>query len=283
MLKATLCRVQAIMASVTGNGTDIALVRECEGIFYSQKKFWNVAFAKFHESFTKFCESNHDRRGDVLMTCMVVGCLTNRGTDEAERSIQMEEMPEVKSLMQVKDSVRSVVELTKCFRTHNVRAFQAALRGPARDILDSDPFFSSIVGDLLHKLRKESVHSILYPKLQSSGLNTMLADSQHLRRSAAFSRVKLSFFADRLDMPIADIERLLILILLEDQAIPVHERSIHGKLDQSQQVLILDPDLSGVCSDDWMRSLSALGQEIARKFDNVTPALTSGGGASHWG
>ena len=89
------------MASVTGNGTDIALIRECEGVLYSEKKMWNLAFSKFHESFTKYCESNHEKRIDVLMTCMVVGCLTDRSTDEAERAEKMEDMPEVKSLMQV--------------------------------------------------------------------------------------------------------------------------------------------------------------------------------------
>jgi hypothetical protein len=104
LLKANLERAGAIMASVTGNGTDIALIRECEGVLYSEKKMWNLAFSKFHESFTKYCESNHEKRIDVLMTCMVVGCLTDRSTDEAERAEKMEDMPEVKSLMQVTDN-----------------------------------------------------------------------------------------------------------------------------------------------------------------------------------
>jgi hypothetical protein len=282
-LKATLERVEQIMPSVTGNGTDIALIRECEGIFYSEKKAWNAAFSKFHESFTKFCESNHERRSELLMTCVVVGCLTDRCTDEAERAEKMEEMPEVKSLIQVKDSVRIIIELTKCFRTHDIHAFQSALRGPAQAIVSAAPFLSSIVGDLLHKLRRESIHSILYPKLQSTGLNTKQPETQQQRRAPAFSKVHLSFFAKRLDMPIADVERLLILILLEDQSVPLRERSIHGKLDQTQQVLVLDADSSGAASDDWVNSLAALGREVVRKFDNVAPAVASGvGGAAHW-
>ena len=72
LLKAALERVDVIMPSVTGNGTDIALVRECEGILYSEKKMWNLAFAKFHESFTKFCESNHDRRAELLMYVLLL-------------------------------------------------------------------------------------------------------------------------------------------------------------------------------------------------------------------
>lgn len=283
LLKATLERAELIMSSVTGNGTDIALIRECEGIFYSEKKVWNTAFSKFHESFTKFCESNHERRSGVLMTCVVIGCLTDRSTDEAERAEKMDEMPEVKSLIQVKDSVRSVMELTKCFRTHDMHAFQAALRGPVQVIVSADPFLSSIIGDLLHKLRKESIHSILYPKLQSAGLNTRQPEAQQNRRSPAFSRVHFSFFAKRLDISIADVERLLILILLEDQSVPLHERSIHGKLDQTQQVLVLDADNSGIANDDWMNSLASMSREICRKFDNVVPAVASGGGGvSYW-
>jgi hypothetical protein len=127
--------------------------------------------------------------------------------------------------MQVKDSIRSVIELTKCFRTHDIHAFQATLRGPSQQIVASDTFFSDIVGDLVHKLRKESIHSILYPKLHSTGLNTMQPESDS-RRSAAFSRVHLSFFARRLDISVAEVERLVILILLEDQSLPVHERSV---------------------------------------------------------
>jgi hypothetical protein len=282
-LKSILERVALIIHSVTGNGTDIALIRECEGILYSEKKMWNLAFSKFHEAFTKYCESNHERRSDLLMTCVVVGCLTDRSADEAQMAEKMEEMPEVKSIMQVKDTVRSVIELTKCFRTHDMHAFQSALRGPAHEIVSSQPFFSSIVGDLLHKLRKESIHSILYPKLQSIGLSTKQPDSRHTRPSPAFSRVHLSFFAKRLDIPIAEVERLLILILLEDQSVPIHQRSIHGKLDQTEQVLVLDPECSGVASDEWMRSLAAMQEGIIGKFDNLVPALASGGRSTYWG
>jgi hypothetical protein len=114
-----------------------------------------------------------------------------------------------------------------------MRAFQAALRGPAEQIVSTNPFFSGIVSDLLHKLRKESIHTILYPKSQTTGL---IQQASYARRSPAFSRVHFSFFAKRLDISITDVERLLILILLEDQSLPPHERSIHGKLDQTAQV-----------------------------------------------
>jgi hypothetical protein len=281
--KAILERVAAIKDSVTGNGTDIALIRECEGIFYSSKKMWNLAFSNFHESFTKFCESNHERRSDVLMTCVVVGCLTDRSANEAQKNAALEDMPEVKSIMQVKDNVRSMMELSKCFRTHDMHAFQSALRGPAQEIVGSNPFFSGIVDDLLHKLRKESIHSILYPKLQSVGLLTAQPFSLDSRPSPAFSRVHLSFFAKRLDISVADVERLIILILLEDQSVPFHQRSIHGKLDQTEQVLILDPECSGVTSVEWMQSLSKMREGVVTKFDNLVPALSSGGRSGLWG
>jgi hypothetical protein len=280
-LKSTLERV-AIIGPVTGNGTDIALIRECEGILCSEKKLWNLAFSKFHESFTKFCESNHERRYDSLMMCIIIGCLTDRSAEESTRAENLDEVPEVRSILQVKDTVRSVMELSKCFRTHDMHAFQAALRGPVQAIISSQPFFSSIVGDLLHKLRKESIHTILYPKLQSIGLNTVQPDAQRTRPPPAFSRVHLSFFAKRLDVPIADVERLLILILLEDQSLPFHERSIHGKLHQTEQVLVLDPECSGVTSDEWMRSLVAMREAVVKRFDNVVPAIANGGRSSLW-
>jgi hypothetical protein len=118
LLKANLERVEAIMASVTGSGTDIALIRECEGVLYSEKKMWNLAFSKFHEAFTKYCESNHEKRIDVLMTCMVVGCLTDRSTDEAERAEKMEDMPEVKSLMQVNDNNYNMSHIYNTYTTY---------------------------------------------------------------------------------------------------------------------------------------------------------------------
>jgi hypothetical protein len=42
------------------------------------------------------------------MTCVVVGCLTDRSTDEGERAERMDSMPEVQSLMQVKEGVKCV-------------------------------------------------------------------------------------------------------------------------------------------------------------------------------
>ncbi len=33
---------------------------------------------------------------------------------------------------------------------------------------------------------------------------------------------------------------------------------------------MLDPENSGVASEDWMRALSKMGSEVARKFDSVS-------------
>ena len=36
---------------------------------------------------------------------------------------------------------------------------------------------------------------------------------------------------------------------------------------------MLDPENSGVASEDWMRALSKMGSEVARKFDSVSGGL----------
>jgi tRNA-binding EMAP/Myf-like protein len=75
-----------------------------EGMLCSEKKKWNEAFCRFHESFTLFCANKHERCIDVLMICVIVGCLTDRTAHESQMAVDLEKMPEVMSIMQVSDT-----------------------------------------------------------------------------------------------------------------------------------------------------------------------------------
>ncbi len=138
--------------------TDIALVRECEGILCSKKLLWNEAFGRFHESFTLFCDRNHAKRYDLLMICVIVGCLTDGY--ESSMAMQMVNAPkhEVQAIMQVNDTVRSVMQFCKCFRSNELRASEAALQGAVLHFISSQFFLPSIVDRILMPMRSKIYH-----------------------------------------------------------------------------------------------------------------------------
>jgi hypothetical protein len=152
-LESVVERVLVIQRVYPGFGhiTDIALIRECQGILCSKNKLWNEAFCRFHESYTLFRESNHARRHELLVDCVIMGCFTDQHSYEWNMAVETGELQEVKAIMQVNDTVKSVVQLAMCFRVGNMHAFkealrlQAALRGEEHGIITSQSFFSSMV------------------------------------------------------------------------------------------------------------------------------------------
>lgn len=156
------------MPYVVRNGIDIALIRECEGVMYSEMKMWNTAFRKFHESFVNFFECNHEKKIDVLLTCMAVGCFADRSSDEAEKASMLAETPDVKLLIKAEDYISNFNDLTKHFRLHNMYAFQDALRGTAQQAVSADPFSSRIVRNFFHLLPRHPVLADLDARPASS-------------------------------------------------------------------------------------------------------------------
>lgn len=165
-LESVIERVRSIEKANTGlvDIMNIAVFRECEGMLCSQNKLWNEAFDRFHESYTLFCQSNHARRFQLLVNCVIVCCLTDQQYLK-QMAVAMEAAPEVKAIMLVNDTVKSVVELSECFRAGTVRALkaaqrlQAALRGEEHHIITSQSFFSGVV---------DSVITLMYSKLRHS-------------------------------------------------------------------------------------------------------------------
>jgi hypothetical protein len=157
-LESVVKRVRSMEHSAIGCRTDIALIRECEGILCSKKLLWNEAFGRFHESFTLYSDRNHAKRYDLLMICVIVGCLTD-GFD-SEMAVQMVDAPEPE--VQANDTVRSVMQLCKCFRSNDLRASEAALQGAALHFISSQFFLSSIVDRILMPMRSK-VHHLADP------------------------------------------------------------------------------------------------------------------------
>jgi hypothetical protein len=166
-LKSVIERVTVIECLADGHdgnfsfGTDtdnIALIRACDGILHSKNHLWNKAFVRFHQSFSLFCESHHDRRHDLLMICVIVGCLTDAHSHESQMAVEMEDMPEVKGIIQANDTVKSVIHFCNCFRSNDLHATEAALQGAVQHFISSQFFLPSIVDRILMPMRSKVYH-----------------------------------------------------------------------------------------------------------------------------
>ncbi len=166
-LKRVIQRVRTIERANPGTVgiIDIAVFRECEGMLCSKNKLWDEAFSRFHESYTLFCERDHARRHEQLIYCVLLGCFTVPLSHERGMALEMETLSEVTAIMQVNDTVKSVIELSLCFRAGNIHAFKAALRiktalrGKDHDIITSQSFFSSMVDSLVTFMYSNLHHS----------------------------------------------------------------------------------------------------------------------------
>lgn len=126
--------------------------------------------------------------------------------------------------------VQAMTSLVDAYQRSDITEFEKILRNNKRTIMD-DPFIRDYIEDLLAKIRTAVVVKLIQP----------------------YTRVRIAFLSQKLNIPSPDVEQLLITLILD--------KRISGSIDQVNQILEVHSS-SQIAADEsvdvWGKKYDAL-------------------------
>eukprot|EP01108_Squamamoeba_japonica_P007821 TRINITY_DN6781_c0_g1_i1.p1 TRINITY_DN6781_c0_g1~~TRINITY_DN6781_c0_g1_i1.p1 ORF type:complete len:452 (+),score=236.24 TRINITY_DN6781_c0_g1_i1:125-1480(+) len=205
-LKALYQRALRIKAAIPAPRIT-GIIHECGGKMWMREKRWEKAHVDFFEAFKNYDEAGSPRRIACLKYLVLAAMLMGSDIDPFEET-------RAKSYKS-NEEIASMLALVAAYDRSDIRQFERLLRDNKKAIMD-DAFVRGYVEDLLANIRTQVLLKTLKP----------------------FTRVSLAFIAAELGVPAADVEALLVSLILDAK--------IRGRIDQVNGVL----ELEGAKSED---------------------------------
>lgn len=209
----------------------MAIIRECGGKMHMHERSWSEAATAFFEAFKNYDEAGAVRRIQCLKYLVLATMLMESDVDpfDAQEAKPYKEDPEVSAM----------TNLVGAYQRDDISQFERILRSNRRTIM-GDSFISLYIEDLLKKIRTQVVLKLIQP----------------------YTRIRISFVSTQLNIPEADVEQLLVSLILDSR--------INGRLDQVNQLLELEDqgrvNDKYVALDKWAAWLGTLQDTIAGKL-----------------
>lgn len=179
----------------------VGVIKECGGKMWMREKQWERASEDFFSSFHNYDEAGSPQRIQVLKYLVLAYLLMGSEIDPFDS----QETKPYKSNPQIK----AVTDLVTAYQRREVHEAEKILRENQSTFTD-DPFIKSYIGDLLRALRTQYLIALIKP----------------------YTRLDLSFLARQLNIEKAEVEEILIGLILEGK--------VEGRIDQVAQRLELD-------------------------------------------
>ncbi|TDL28184.1 PCI-domain-containing protein [Rickenella mellea] len=179
----------------------MGVIKECGGKMWMGERQWNRASEDFFESFRNYDEAGSPQRIQVLKYLVLANMLTGSEVNPFDS----QETKPYKSDPQI----LAMTDLVDAYQRREVHAAEKILRDNRSTIMD-DPFIRSYIGDLLRSLRTQYLIDLIKP----------------------YTRLELSFLAKQLNVDEAEVEEILIDLILEGK--------VEGRIDQVTMRLELD-------------------------------------------
>jgi len=169
------------------------------------EKQWNRASEDFFESFRNYDEAGSPQRIQVLKYLVLANMLTGSEVNpfDSQETKPYKSNPEIKAM----------TDLVGAYQRREVLEAEKIIRDNRATIMD-DAFIRSYIGELLRSLRTQYLIDLIKP----------------------YTRLELSFLARQLNVEVAEVEDLLIGLILEGK--------VEGKIDQVAMRLELDQQQS---------------------------------------
>jgi COP9 signalosome complex subunit 2 len=211
----------------------MGIIRECGGKMYMMEKRWEDAFSAFFEAFKNYDEAGHPRRTQCLKYLVLNSMLTASGIDpfDSQEAKPYKSDPDIMAMM----------DLLNAYQADDVHEFERILRVKRKAILD-DEFMRDCIEDLLLNIRTQVLLKMVKP----------------------FSRVRLGYIAQELNISEEDVEQLTAFLVLDGR--------IKGSIDQVDRVLELKVDVSAdreSAISKWLDHIETVQSNMARKVMNV--------------
>eukprot|EP01130_Rhizamoeba_saxonica_P008171 TRINITY_DN329_c0_g1_i1.p1 TRINITY_DN329_c0_g1~~TRINITY_DN329_c0_g1_i1.p1 ORF type:complete len:470 (-),score=123.59 TRINITY_DN329_c0_g1_i1:62-1471(-) len=215
----------AVNIKALANPRYSGIIYEAGGKIYLTERLYEQANTDFIEAF-----KGYDIAGarDLAVQCLKYLVLANMLSSS---NINPFSEPRAKSYEQNKD-IQAMNQILNAYQEGNIGVFESTLRRE-NDAIMSDPFISEYISDLFKKLRSHVLQRIIKP----------------------YRNIKLPYLERQLNVQPGVAESLLVELILDNE--------IFGKIDQIQQLLMLEGTVSGTTGtysalQGWTKSLSSL-------------------------
>ncbi|KAJ7610967.1 PCI domain-containing protein [Roridomyces roridus] len=179
----------------------MGVIKECGGKMWMGERQWNKASEDFFESFRNYDEAGSPQRIQVLKYLVLANMLTG---SEVNPFDSQETKP-----YKTDPQIKAMTDLVDAYQRREVHSAEKILKDNHSTIMD-DSFIRLYIGELLRSLRTQYLIDLIKP----------------------YTRLELSFLAKQLNVDIAEVEELLIGLILEGK--------VEGRIDQVGMRLELD-------------------------------------------
>ncbi|KAK9916582.1 hypothetical protein WJX75_004481 [Coccomyxa subellipsoidea] len=210
----------------------LGIIRECGGKMHMHERSWSDAATDFFEAFKSYDEAGAVRRIQCLKYLVLATMLMESAVDpfDAQEAAPYKQDPEVLAM----------TNLVAAYQQNDILGFERILKTNKRTIYD-DPFIRNYIEDLLKKIRTQVVLKLIQP----------------------YTRIRIPFVSQQLNIPEYDVEQLLVALILDSR--------IQGHIDQVNQLLELESVQTVTTQkykaiDKWSQHLHTLHQSILNKM-----------------
>ncbi|GIL43908.1 hypothetical protein Vafri_1496 [Volvox africanus] len=209
----------------------MGIIRECGGKMHMHDHLWSEAATDFFEAFKAYDEAGVARRVQCLKYLVLAYMLMESKVDpfDAQEAKPYKQDPEIVSM----------TNLVAAFQRNDINEFERILRTNKRTLMD-DPFIRNYVEDLLKKIRTQVLLKVIQP----------------------YTRVRIPFIAQKLNIPAPDVEQLLVSLILDGR--------VSGNIDQVNQILEVGGRQDGArrytALDKWAAQISSLHSAVQNKL-----------------
>ncbi|KAJ2999307.1 hypothetical protein HDV02_003241 [Globomyces sp. JEL0801] len=182
----------------------MGLIRECGGKMHMYEKEWEKAQTDFFEAFKNYDEAGSPQRIQCLRYLVLANMLM-------ESQINPFDSQETKPYAGDPQIVM-LTNLVEAFQSKDIKRFETILRQNHSSIMN-DSFIREYIDDVLKNIRMQVVQKLAKP----------------------YTRIKLSFISEQLNITPEIAEDLLISLILDGR--------VKGKIDQINQIVELEQDM----------------------------------------
>eukprot|EP00124_Ichthyophonus_hoferi_P002724 Ihof_evm8s198 gene=Ihof_evmTU8s198 len=171
----------------------MGVIRECGGKMHMSESQWEAAHTDFFEAFKNYDESGSARRTQCLKYLVLANMLTCSNINPFDSQ-------EAKPYRNDQE-ILAMTNLVAAYQQNDIRGFETILKSNHATIMD-DTFIRNYIEDLLKNIRTQVVLKLIKP----------------------YTRIRLPFISQELNIPISEVEALLVSLILDER--------ISGHIDQ---------------------------------------------------
>ncbi|KAF5283164.1 hypothetical protein FQR65_LT02676 [Abscondita terminalis] len=179
----------------------MGVIRECGGKMHLREGEFEKAHTDFFEAFKNYDESGSPRRTTCLKYLVLANMLMKSGINPFD---SQEAKPYKND-----SEILAMTNLVNSYQTNDINEFELILKQNRQNIMD-DPFIREHIEDLLRNIRTQVLIKLINP----------------------YTRIYIPHISTELNIDVTEVENLLVSCILDS--------TIHGRIDQVNQVLLLD-------------------------------------------